>query len=255
MNMTPLTPPPEHGQYSTYDECQEKIDALVDNVSVGDLRVILRHLLASSDVTTSERFCQAAQSHLLQTFPKPLPAPNSLLLFACPSYPDADPFGSRRDTQPAPLLYRLASRTRMLYASGLLPEAIQTISHIVQTASCPGAQWSDGSDLAELYRRIDEDIVCVIHLAMEHVQGLRQVMGSLRTPSPSPPRGSRKPTKTRGGVKRRGDDEPAEQFLDLIVDLGLELNKARAAVASWNGNFPFPQGASAIARAASRSQL
>ncbi|QRW03729.1 hypothetical protein RhiLY_02728 [Ceratobasidium sp. AG-Ba] len=255
MNMTPLTPPPEHGQYSTYDECQENVDALVDNVSVGDLRVILRHLLASSDVTTSERFCQAAQSHLLQTFPKPLPAPNSLLLFACPSYPDADPFGSRRDTQPAPLLYRLASRTRMLYASGLLPEAIQTISHIVQTASCPGAQWWDGSDLAELYRRMTKTLYA---LSNRHgtCPGAQASHGlSLRTPSPSPPRGSRKPTKTRGGVKRRGDDEPAEQFLDLIVDLGLELNKARAAVASWNGNFPFPQGASAIARAASRSQL
>jgi hypothetical protein len=142
----------------------------------------------------------------------------------------------------------------MLYASGLLPEAIQTILCIVQTTLCPGAQWWDGSDLAELYRRIDEDIVCVIHLAMEHIQGLRQAMGALRTPSPSPPRGTRKASRSRGGVKRRADD-PAEDFLDLIVDLGLELNKARTVVASWNGNFPFPKGASAIARAASRGQL
>ncbi|KAG9103804.1 hypothetical protein FRC06_007923 [Ceratobasidium sp. 370] len=252
MNMTPLTPPPEYGQYISSDECQEKIDALVDNVSVGDLRIILRHLLASSDVGTSERFIHAAQSHLLQTCPKPLPAPNSLLILACPSYPGADPFGSRRDTQPSPLLYRLASRTRMLYASGLLCEAIQTILCIVQTTMCPGAQWWDGSDLAELYRRIDEDIVCVIHLAMEHVHGLRQAMNSLRTPSPSPPRGSRKLSRTKG-AKRRDEGESAEEYLDLIVDLGIELNKVRAAVVSWGGNFPFQKGATALARAASRA--
>ncbi|KAG9124025.1 hypothetical protein FRC07_013169 [Ceratobasidium sp. 392] len=251
MNMTPLTPPPEYGQYPS-DECQDKIDALVDNVSVGDLRVILRHLLASSDVGTSERFILASQSHLLQTCPKPLPAPNSLLILACPSYPGgADPFGSRRDTQPSPLLYRLASRTRMLYASGLLCEAIQTILCIVQTSMCPGAQWWDGSDLAELYRRIDEDIVCVIHLAMEQVYGLRQAMNSLRTPSPSPPRGSRKRSRTRAVKKDEGDT--AEEYLDLMVNLGTEMNKVQAAVAAWNGNFPFPKGASALARAVSRS--
>lgn len=252
--MSPLTPPPERGQYPSSDECYEKIDALVDNVSVGDLRVILRHLLASSDISTSERFCYAAQSHLLQSSPKPLPAPNSLLLFACPSYPDTtSSFDSRGDTRPSPLLYRLASRTRMLYASGLLREAIQTILCIVQTSVCPGARWWDGSDLAELYRRIDEDIVCVISMAMDHVQGLRQAMSALRTPTPSPQRGARKLPRSSKSPKRRDDGESAEDYLDLIVDLGTELNKIRTVVAGWNGNFPFQKGMSALAFAASRA--
>ncbi|KAF8604713.1 hypothetical protein BDV93DRAFT_605994 [Ceratobasidium sp. AG-I] len=253
MNMTPLTPPPERGQYPSSDECYEKIDALVDNVSVGDLRVILRHLLASSDVSTSERFCYAAQSHLLQSSPKPLPAPNSLLLFASPPYPDAGAFDSRGDTRPSPLLYRLASRTRMLYASGLLREAIQTILCIVQTSACPSARWWEGSDLAELYRRIDEDIVCVISMAMDHVQGLRQAMSALRTPTPSPLRGARKLPRPSKSPKRRDDGESAEDYLDLIVDLGTELGKIRTIVAQWNGTFPFQKGMSALAFAASRA--
>ncbi|KAG8707633.1 hypothetical protein FRC09_001725 [Ceratobasidium sp. 395] len=251
MNTTPLTPPPEYGQY-TSEECQDKIDALVDNVSAGDLRVILRHLLSASDVGTSERFILAAQSHLSQTCPKPFPAPNSLLIFACPSYPGAEHFGNRRDTLPSPLLYRLACRIRMLYSSGLLGEAIQTILCIVQSAMCPGARWWSGSDLAELYRRIDDDIVCVIHMAMEQVTGLRQAINSLRTPSPSPPRGSRKRSRTRG-VKRDDVLDTAGEYLDLIVDLGTELNKVRGTVAGWNGNFPFQRGASALARAVSRA--
>lgn len=251
--MTPLTPPPEYGLCASSEECQEKIDALVDNVSVGDLRVILRHLLASSDVGTSERFIYAAQSHLLQTSSRHLPAPNSLLLFPSPSYPDTNHFDNRGDTRPSPLLYRLASRTRMLYASGLLREAIQTIVCIVQTGLCPGARWWDGCDLAELYRRIDEDIVCVVGMAMDHVKGLRQAMSALRTPTPSPQRGARKLPRASKAMKKREDGESAEDYLDLIVDLGTELNKIRTAVAAWNGNFPFQKGMAALAFAASRA--
>lgn len=253
MNVTPLTPPPEYGLCVSSEECQEKIDALVENVSVGDLRVILRHLLASSDVGTSERFLYAAQSHLLQTSSKHLPGPNSLLLFPSPSYPDTNNFDHRGDTRPSPLLYRLASRTRMLYASGLLREAIQTILCIIQTSLCPGARWWDGCDLAELYRRIDEDIVCVVGMSMDYVKGLRQAMNALRTPTPSPQRGVRKLPRASKAAKKREDGESAEDYLDLIVDLGTELSKVRTAVTAWNGNFPFQKGMAALTFAASRA--
>lgn len=189
----------------------------------------------------------------MQTSSKHLPAPNSLLLFPSPSYPNTDSFDNRGDTRPSPLLYRLASRTRMLYASGLLREAIQTIICIIQTSLCPGARWWDGCDLAELYRQIDADIVCVIGMSMDHVQGLRQAMSALRTPAPSPPRGSRKLPRSGKAPKRRDNGESAEDYLDLIVDLGTELNKVRAAVAAWNGNFPFPNGMGALAFAVSRA--
>ncbi|CAE6519401.1 unnamed protein product [Rhizoctonia solani] len=253
MNTTPLTPPPEYGLCPSYDESQEKIDALVDNVSVGDLRAILRVLLASSDVATSERFIYAAQSHLLQTPTKHLPAPNSLLLFPSPAYPDSNPFDNRGDTRPSPLLYRLANRTRMLCASGLYREAIQTIICIVQTSLCPGARWWPGSELAELYRGVDEDIVNVIAMIMFHVQGLRQAINALRTPTPSPPRGPRKLPRTSKAAKRPDDGESAEDYLDLIVDLGTELNKVRSAVQAWDGIFPFQRGMSALTSAATRA--
>jgi hypothetical protein len=139
----------------------------------------------------------------------------------------------------------------MLYSSGLLREAMQTILCIVQTSLCPGARWWEGSDLGELYRRIDDDIVCVISLAMDHIQGLRQAMSSLRTPTPSPPRGSRKLPRTK--MSKRREEGESEEYLDLIVDLGTELSKIRAAVAAWNGNFPFQKGMSALAFAASRA--
>ncbi|KAF8606423.1 hypothetical protein BDV93DRAFT_604408 [Ceratobasidium sp. AG-I] len=251
MNMTPLTPPPALGQYAS-SECYEKIDALVDNVSVGDLRVIISELLKSSDVSTSERFCHAAQLHLLQTSPKPLPAPNSLLLFER-SELDPGSFGNRGDTQPSPLLYSLASRTRMLYASGLLREAIRTILCIVQTGMCPGARWSEGNDLAELYRRIDEDIVCVIRMAMDHVQGLRQAMSALRTPTPTLSRGTRELSRSSKSLKRRDDGESAEGYLELIIDLGAELTKIQTTVVQWDGVFPFKKGMSAFALAVSRA--
>lgn len=141
----------------------------------------------------------------------------------------------------------------MLYASGLLREAIQTIICIVQTSACSGAQWREGSDLAELYRRIDEDIVCVISMAMDHVHGLRQAMSALRTPTPSPSRSARKIARPSKSPKRRNDGESAEDVLDLIVDLGTELSRIRTIVAQWGGNFPFQKGMSALAFAASRA--
>ncbi|CAE6442544.1 unnamed protein product [Rhizoctonia solani] len=253
MNMTPLTPPPEYNLCPSYDESQEKIEALVDNVSVGDLRAILRVLLASSDVATSERFIYASQSHLLQTCTKHLPAPNSLLLFPSPAYPDSSQFDHRGDTRPSPLLYRLANRARMLYASGLYKEAIQTIICIVQTSLCPGARWWPGSELAELYRGVDDDIVNVIGMVMFHVQGLRQAINALRTPTPSPPRGSRKLPRTSKVAKKQEDGESAEDYLDLIVDLGTELNKVRTMVQAWDGSFPFQRGMAALTSAATRA--
>ncbi|CAE6456977.1 unnamed protein product [Rhizoctonia solani] len=252
MNTTPLTPPPEYGLCPSYDESQEKIDALVDNVSVGDLRAILRVLLASTDVATSERFIYAAQSQLLQTSTKHLPAPNSLLLFPSPAYLESH-FDNRGDTRPSPLLYRLANRARMLCASGLYREAIQTIICIAQTCLCPGARWGPGSELAELYRGVDEDIVNVIGMVMFHVQGLRQAMNALRTPTPSPPRGPRKLPRTSKTAKKREDEEPAEEYLDLIVDLGTELNQVRSTVQAWDGSFPFQRGMAALTSAATRA--
>jgi hypothetical protein len=217
------------------------------------LRIILRHLLASSDLATSERFIHAAQLHLLQTSSKHLPAPNSLLLFPSPSYPETSSFDSRGDTRPSPLLYRLASRVRLLNASGLFREAIQTILCIIQTSLCPGARWWDGCDLAELYRRIDDDIVFVVAATMDKVQGLREAMSALRTPTPSPSRGARKLPRTGKAVRRQEDGESAEDYLYLIIELGTELDKVRATIAAWNGNFPFQKGMAALALVASRA--
>ncbi|CAE7074247.1 unnamed protein product [Rhizoctonia solani] len=253
MNMTPLTPPPEQGLCPSHDESQEKIDALVDNVSVGDLRAILRVLLASSDVATSERFIYAAQAQLLQTSTKHLPAPNSLLIFSSPTYPDSSYFDNRGDTRPSPLLYRLANRARMLCASGLYREAIHTIICIVQTCLCPGARWWAGSELAELYRGVDDDIINVIGMLMLHVRGLRQAINALRTPTPSPPRGPRKLPRTSRAAKKQEEGESSEEYLDLIVDLGTELNKVRSAVQAWDGSFPFQRGMVALTTAATQA--
>lgn len=223
------------------------------DVATLSLRAILRVVLASSDVATSERFIHAAQTQLLQTSTKHLPAPNSLLLFPSPTYPDSSYFDNRGDTRPSPLLYRLANRARMLCASGLYREAIQTIICIAQTCLCPGARWWAGSELAEMYRGVDEDIVNVIGMLMLHVRGLRQAIHALRTPSPSPPRPPRKLPRTSRGVKKQEEGESPDEYLDLIVDLGTELNKVRSAVQAWDGCFPFQRGMSALATAATQA--
>jgi hypothetical protein len=209
------------------------------------LRIILRQL-ASSDCAFAEQFLRAAQLYLLQVASKH-PAPNSLLLAPSPSDPNTNNSDNQHDTrtsyQPAPLLCRLASRVQMLYSSGLLREAIQAIICILQTSLCPGVRWSDGCDLAELYNRIDEDIVCVINIAIKNVQGLKQ---AIRAPQ-MPTRGTRKLARTGKVARRHVDEESAEDYLDLLVELGTELQKIQVAVAAWNGQFPFPKGTAALA--------